>query len=81
MPGILTIRLGRSTADQSRRVSAVVTAGSRAARGETSIETKPSPPSDDVIDRAEEIGGVLDIVDRYRLEDGVGIEVPLEQTG
>ena len=47
VPGILTIRFGRSTADQSRRASAVVTAGSRAARGETSIETKPSPPSDD----------------------------------
>ena len=32
-----------------------------------------------VIDRSEEIRGVLDIADRHRLEDCVGIEVALEQ--
>ena len=32
-----------------------------------------------VIERPEEIGGVLDIADRHRLEDCVGVEVALEQ--
>ena len=36
--------LGRSTARQSRSASAMLPRVSRASPGETSIETKPSPP-------------------------------------
>ncbi len=45
VPGTLIITLGRSTASQRRRASTSVASGSRAAPGETSIETIPSSPS------------------------------------
>ena len=44
--GILMNRLGRSTSHHSARASAMVFAVSLAIRGSTSIDTRPSTPSD-----------------------------------
>ena len=43
--GILMNRFGRSTVAQSRRAAAIVPSVSRASRGSTSIDTRPSEPS------------------------------------
>ena len=42
--GILMNRLGRSTVHHSARASAMVLAVSRAIRGSTSMDTRPSTP-------------------------------------
>ena len=46
MAGILMYALGRSTSHHSPRASATVPSVSRALRGSTSIDTRPSTPPD-----------------------------------
>ena len=68
VPGILTIRLGRSTRPQKSRACATVVSVSCASAGSTSSETKPSAPSRLVPDRPQHVAGQLDVEDRDLLE-------------
>ncbi len=69
VPGILTIRLGRSTRSQYSRACLMVASVSCAKAGSTSSETKPSAPSASSQTRAQHVAGELHVEDRDLVVD------------